>query len=189
MDVPEIEPTATPVSTAKPSISISLASSVNVNAQKNAQIKFKNFDEDIQAPEEISFFWKSSNPKIATVNKDGIVTGIKAGTVKITVTSEDKKYTASATIKVIGKPVKIKSLSLNKTKLSLKKGKTFQIKATVKPSNATNKTLKYTSSNKNIASVSSKGKIKAKKPGKCVITVKTSDGSGITKKIKVTVKK
>ena len=189
MDVPEIEPTATPTSTVKPSISISLASSVNVNAQKNAQIKFKNFDEDIQAPEEISFSWKSSNPKIATVSKDGIVTGIKAGTVKITVTSEDKNYTASATIKVIGKSVKIKSLSLNKTKLSLKKGKSFQIKATIKPSNATNKTLKYTSSNKNIASVSSKGKITAKKPGKCVITVKTTDGSGLTKKITVTVKK
>lgn len=188
MDVPEIEPTATPVSTVKPSISLSLASEIKVNAQKNAQIKFKNFDEDIQAPEEITFTWKSSNTKVAKVTADGIVTGIKAGTAKITVTSEDKQYTASATIKVTGKKVAIKTLSLNKTKLTLKKGKTFQIKATVKPKNATNKTLNYSSNNKKVATVSSKGKITAKKKGTCIITVKTTDGSGIKKKIKITVK-
>lgn len=188
MDVPEIEPTATPVPTVKPSISISLASEIKVNAQKNAQIKFKNFDEDIQAPEELTFTWKSSNTKVAKVTADGIVTGIKAGTATITVTSEDKQYTASATIKVIGKKVAIKTLSLNKTKLTLKKGKIFQIKATVKPTNATNKTLSYSSNNKKIATVSSKGKITAKKKGTCIITVKTTDGSGIKKKIKITVK-
>lgn len=188
MDVPETEPTATPVATPKPSISISLASEVKVNAQKNAQINFKNFDEDILSTDEITFTWKSSNTKVAKVNSDGIVTGIKAGTAKITVTSEDKQYTASATIKVIGKKVAVKSLSLNKTKLSLKKGKTFQIKATIKPTNATTKALKYSSNNKKIAVVSSKGKITAKKKGSCVITVKTTDGSGIKKKIKITVK-
>lgn len=188
MDVPEIEPTPTPIPTVKPSISLSLASEIKVNAQKNAQIKFKNFDEDIQAPEEITFTWKSSNTKVAKVTTDGIVTGIKAGTAKITVTSEDKQYTASATIKVIGKKVAVKTLSLNKTKLTLKKGKTFQIKATIKPANATNKTLSYSSNKKKIATVSSKGKITAKKKGTCIITVKTTDGSGIKKKITITVK-
>lgn len=187
MDVPEIEPTATPVATATPSISISLASQVNVNSQKTAQINFKNFDEDILAPEEITFTWKSSNTKVAKVTSDGIVTGIKAGTAKITVTSEDKQYTATTTIKVVGKKVPIKTLSLNRTKLTLKKGKTFLIKATIKPKNATTKTLRYSSNKKKIATVSAKGRITAKKKGSCVITVKTTDGSGIKKKIKVTV--
>lgn len=188
MDVPEIEPTPTPVSTPKPSISISLASQIKVNSETNAHINFKNFDEDVQAPEEITYTWKSNNTKVAKVTADGIVTGIKEGTATITVTSEDKQYTASATIKVIGSKVKIKSLSLNKTKLTLKKGKTFQIKATIKPKNATTKTLKYSSNKRQIATVSKKGKITAKKKGNCIITVKTTDGSGIKKKIKITVK-
>lgn len=187
MDVPETEPTEAPVATPTPSISLSLASQVKVNAQKAAQIKFKNFDEDIQAPEELTFTWKSSNTKVAKVS-DGIVTGISSGTAKITATSDDKKYTASATIQVIGKKIAVTSLSLNKTKVSIKKGKTFQIKATIKPTNATTKTLKYSSGNKNIATVSSAGKITARKKGSCVISVKTTDGTGITKKIKVTVK-
>ena len=74
-----------------------------------------------------------------------------------------------------------------KKTVKLKKGKTYKIKATVKPKNATNKKLTYKSSNKKIATVSKNGKIKAKKKGRCTITVTSKDGKKKAK-IKVIVK-
>lgn len=70
-------------------------------------------------------------------------------------------------------------------KLTLEKGRTFSLKTTVKPSNASNKKLKWTSSNSKIVTVSSKGKLKAKKNGTAKITARTTDGSN--KKITITV--
>lgn len=188
MEVPDTEATASPEPTTKPSITISLASRVAVNGQAVAQLNYHNFNEDVFDSEEVSFIWKSSNTSIATITKDGVVTGIKKGTVTITVTSDDKQFTASKKITVGPKTVKIKKLSLNKSKVKLKKGKTFTIKVAISPSNATTKKLKYSSTNKKIAKVTSKGKIKALKKGSCSIKVSTTDGSKITKKIKVTVK-
>lgn len=130
---------------------------------------------------------KSSKTKIATVklSKKGVltITPKKVGKTKITVTT---KYGAKATftLKVQNGPVKVTSVSVNKTKVTLKKGKSFQIVATKKYITALDK-VKYTTSNKKIATVSSKGKIKAKKKGKATITVTCGSKS---KKIKVTVK-
>lgn len=76
-------------------------------------------------------------------------------------------------------------IKLNKTKLSLKKGKSFTLKATMSPIKTTD-TIKWTSSNKKIATVSKKGVVKAKKKGIAYITATST--SGIKKKIKVTVK-
>lgn len=188
MEVPDTEVTISPEPTTKPSVTISLSSNVAVNGQTVAQLNYHNFNEDVLDPEEIDFKWKSSKPSVATVTKDGVVTGIKKGTATITVTSDDNQFTASAKITVGPKTVKIKKLSLKKSKVTLKKGKTYTIKATISPTNATTKKLKYSSTNKKIATVSSKGKIKAIKKGSCTIKVSTTDGSKITKKIKVTVK-
>lgn len=180
--------TPTPEPTKKPSIKLSLPTNINVNAQYAAQITFSNFDEEVLAPDELTFTWKSSNPSVATVNKDGVITGIKKGTVTITVTSEDKQFSASAKVTIGPKKVLANKLTLNKTKVTIKKGKSFTIKATISPSNTTNKKLKYSSGNKKIATVSSKGVIKAKKKGSCTVKVATTDGSKLTKSIKVTVK-
>lgn len=188
MDIPDVEVPPSPVPTTKPSVTISLASNIAVNEQTVAQLNYYDFNEDVLAPEDVSFIWKSSDTSIATITKDGVVTGIKKGTVTITVTSDDNQFTASAKITIGPKVVKITKLSLNKSKITLKKGKTFTIKATISPSNATTKKLKYSSTNKKIAKVTSKGKIKALKKGSCTIKVTTTDGSKITKKIKVTVK-
>ena len=76
------------------------------------------------------------------------------------------------------------SVSLNKTSLSLNKGDTYTINATVSPSNATNKTVIWTTSNSNVATVSG-GKITAKGVGTATITAKTSNGK--TASCKVTV--
>lgn len=87
------------------------------------------------------------------------------------------------------KKVKVSKVSLNKTKKTLKKGKTFTLKATVKPANATNKKLKWTTSNKKVATVTQKGVVKAKKAGKATITATATDGSKKKAKCKITVKK
>lgn len=72
-----------------------------------------------------------------------------------------------------------------KKSVAINKGKTYKIKASVKPDNATEKDVKYTSTNKNIATVSTKGVIKAKKKGNCEIIVSSVDGN---KKAKLKVK-
>ena len=130
--------------------------------------------------------WTSSNTKIATVDKNGVVKGIKAGTVTITVkTSNGKTASVKVTVK---KATPIKSVKLNKKTLKLELNKTATVKATINPSNTTdNKTLTWSSSNKKVATVDQTGKITAVSAGTAKITVKTSNGKKAT--VKVTVSK
>ena len=83
--------------------------------------------------------------------------------------------------------VKVTRITLNKSKLFLKKGKSGTIKATISPSKASNKTVKWSSSNNKIATVSSKGKVKGVKAGTVIITAKAADGSGVKAVCKVIV--
>ena len=135
---------------------------------------------------ESSLSWKSSNKEIASVDSKGKVKGVSAGTCTITVSAPDgKKDTCYVT--VTGGDKAVKSLKLNKKKLSLKKGKKYKLVATIKPTGAKNTSLVWKSSNKKVAKITSKGVVKAKGKGKCTITVTTKDGK---KKVtsKVTVK-
>lgn len=125
--------------------------------------------------------WKSSNKKVAKVDKNGKVTALKKGTAKITVkTTSGKK----ATCKITVKEIKSKEITLKKKTLTLKKGKTYTLKATMKPKNSTD-TVKWKSSNKKVVSVTQKGKIKALKKGKATITVTTSSKKKATCKVTV----
>lgn len=83
---------------------------------------------------------------------------------------------------------KVAELTVDKTSVSLEEGKSIGIKTSVRPNDAANKTLSWTSSNTSIATASN-GTIKAIKPGSCTITVATTDGGGISKTIGVTVTK
>lgn len=119
--------------------------------------------------------YTSSNTKVATVNsKTGVVKGIKAGTVTITA----KAGTLKTTCKVV---IKNPAFSLVKSSATIKKGKTTTIRSKVAPAGK----ITYTSSNKKVAAVNSKGVVKGIKKGKATITVKCN---GITKKFVVTVK-
>lgn len=132
--------------------------------------------------------WKSSNTKIATVDSNGKVTAKAAGTATITCTAADGSgKSAACKITVKNPPVKVTKLKINKTSVDLLKGKTVQLKVTVTPSNATNKAVTWTSSNKRIATVTSNGLVKAVGTGTVTITAKAKDGSGkkVTCKINV----
>ncbi len=129
--------------------------------------------------------WSSSDEKIVKVSSSGKITAVKPGTAVITVKSKQSGKAAKCTVTV--KTVKVKEIELNKTSVKLSKGKTYQLKATVLPSNATSKKVKWSSSNPEAVSVSSKGLIKALKANSsAVITCKSADGK-ITATCKVKV--
>ncbi|MBO4548454.1 MAG: Ig domain-containing protein [Abditibacteriota bacterium] len=130
--------------------------------------------------------WTSGNKNVATVSSSSKITAVGAGTTYITVKTEDGGLTDKCKVTVRRK-VAVTGISLNKSALTLLKGKSDTLTATVKPSKATDKGVKWTSGNKNVATVSSSGKIKARKAGSTVITATTKDG-GYTAKCKVTVK-
>ena len=118
--------------------------------------------------------WESSNTAIATVS-NGYVTALKEGNVTITATLENGN-SASCTISVAKKEVKPILINLNATYVTLRVGGTSQLTATVLPKESTNKTITWSSSNSNIVSVNSNGKITAKKKGRVVITAKAHNG-------------
>lgn len=123
--------------------------------------------------------YTSSNKKVATVSKNGVVTAKKAGTAKITVKSGSKKVTVTITVP------KTKTSSITVAKdITVKKGKTYRLKAKVAPKNSDEK-ITYTSSNKKIATVTKSGKVKGIKKGTATITVKSGSE---TVKVNVTVK-
>ncbi len=130
--------------------------------------------------------WKSSDTSIATVDKNGKVTGKKPGTVYISATTANGKHTAKCKVTVL-KITYSEKVKLNKTKLTLDDGKSFILDATVLPENTTTKTVKWSSSNKKVVKVDSYGEVTAVAPGTAYIYCKTSD-NGTTAKCKVTVK-
>ncbi len=114
--------------------------------------------------------WSSSDNSIATINKDGIVTGVKIGTVTITA----KNGTISTTTQVRVTPVEVLSVKLSKTKTTLVVDGSETITATVSPANATDKTITWTTSDANIVTVKD-GTIVGKNVGKAVVSAKCGE--------------
>lgn len=130
--------------------------------------------------------YKSSNKKIATVNSKGEVKGVKAGSTKITVTSK-KNSKKKATIKVIVKKAAVKKVTISTKKATLAVGATKKLTAKVTPKKNVSSKIAWSSSNKKIASVTSKGVVKGVKEGTATITAKAADGSGKKATCKVTI--
>ena len=128
--------------------------------------------------------WKTSRKKVATVSKKGLVKAKKAGTAIITARAVNGK---KAKIKVVVvDPKAPTSIALNyKGTVPLKLGETLQLSATIAPDTAKDAKLKWTSSRKKYATVSSKGLVNAKRIGTTTITVKAANGKKATVKIRV----
>ena len=130
--------------------------------------------------------YKSSNKKIATVSSKGVVTGKKAGKVNITVTSKKNKKVKKV-VKITVKNLKPSSVKVSAVKATVVVGKTNTLKAAVKPAGVYCP-VKWTSSNKAVATVSSNGKVTAKKAGTATITVKATQKNSKGKYLSTTCK-
>ena len=117
--------------------------------------------------------WSSSDEAIATVDSEGKVTANAAGTATITVTTKDGNKTAECKV-TVGIPVT--GVSLDKTTLTVAAGGNAKLTATVAPTNATNKSVTWSSSDEAIATVDSEGNVTVKSAGTATITVTTKDG-------------
>ena len=115
--------------------------------------------------------WSTSDASVATVN-DGVVTAKKVGTATITAKAGDKSATCEIT--VVATPVT--AVTLNKTSVSLKAGETVTLTATVKPDDATDKTVTWGSSDESVAKVEN-GIVTAIGKGLSTITAKAGDMS------------
>lgn len=118
--------------------------------------------------------WSSNNEDVAVVDQKGLVQAKAYGKVKITATSKDGGLEAVCNVTV--EPVAVTEVSLNAKAVTLKVGETYQLKETVLPENATDKTVTWTSSNTKAATVSG-GAVTAVGTGSAVIIVKTNSGA------------
>ncbi len=128
--------------------------------------------------------WKSSNTKVATVSAFGKIYAKLKGYATITVTTVSGSKIATCKVTVI---VPVTKVLLNKKTLTLSKGRTYRLIATVYPTNASNKKVTWKSGNKSIATVSSTGTIKGIKRGITYIYVYTVDGKKMAR-CRVTIK-
>ena len=120
--------------------------------------------------------WSSSDASVATVSAEGLVTGVKAGTAQITVTTVDGGFTGTVTVTVKDVPVSSVSISQGDA-ASVVRDNTLQLTAVVGPENATNKAVTWSSSVPSVATVDQNGLVKALSRGVSTITVTTVDGS------------
>lgn len=128
--------------------------------------------------------WSSSDPSVATVSADGVVTVLSAGTTTITAMVEQRN---SATCEVVSVGYPVTGVTISKTAVTMGVGQTRQLGVTVLPQNATNKAVTWTTSNSSVATVSSSGLVTSVGMGSATITVRTNDG-GFTATCAVTVK-
>ena len=127
----------------------------------------------------------SSGSTIVSVSSTGLIRALKTGSAKVTATEKEKGYTATCNITVSKKIIPVTSISLSESATTIKQGRATILTATVSPFNASNKTVNWTSSNTNVATVSN-GTITGVSAGSATITATTADG-GYTSSCVVTV--
>ena len=121
-----------------------------------------------------SITWYSYSPSVATVSSSGVVTAMSVGTARIVVWANDGGEFATCFVTVSG--ISVTGVSLNKTSMSMTVGDTQTLTATITPTNATDKSVSWSSSNTSVATVSSSGVVTAKSQGTATIIVSTADG-------------
>ena len=144
--------------------------------------------------------YESEKPTVASVDANGIVTAIAAGNTKITfsamaissVSDGDGNFpketiSGSCIVTVTATTVAVTEVTLNKTTLSLEKGKSETLTATVLPDTATDKTVSWSSSDEAVASVDATGKITALKAGTAKITATSTSNTSVKAECIVTV--
>lgn len=167
--------------TAPEPIEVELPISLTVNVGENYTLIPHLTPEDA----ETTYTWTSDDESVATVNNEGVITGMTKGQTIISVeTSNGKKASCKLTVKEI----LVTSINLNNEALTLSIGETSQLTAEVTPEDATEKTVTWSSNNENVATVSSTGLVTANSAGNAIITCEAADESGVTSTCQITVK-
>lgn len=130
----------------------------------------------LPANAEYTLTWSISDKYVATISQDGLLTGKSAGAADLKVKADNGVY---AMLRVVVSEPKPESVSVSPSSVTLTEGQSRYLTATVYPSNAS-QLVTWTSSNANIASVSSSGKVTAVNAGTAIITAKTSNGKSAT---------
>lgn len=128
--------------------------------------------------------YTSSDPSVASVDENGVVTGLKGGVAIIIAKTEERGLVASCSVTV---QEFVSSIDIDSDNLKINVGDAKQLKANVLPESATNREITWSSSNSSIVSVDSNGKIKGNNAGTATIYAYSSDGSGLYDTINVEV--
>ena len=163
-----VNPTVTPVTSVSLNKS-TLALSVNTSEKLIATTQPANATNK-------NVTWSSSAPNVATVANDGTVTAVTSGQATITVTTQDGNKTAACVVTVTAQTVSVTGVSLDKSTLTMDVGNKQTLTATIQPTNATNKTVNWTSSNNAVATVNNNGEVSALASGTVNIIATTQDG-------------
>lgn len=153
---------------------------LNLNEGGNYTLKATVTPSDATDP---TVTWSSDNPSAAIVS-DGVVAALKAGDATITAKAGEK--TASCRVTVVSEAVHVESVSLDRTTLTVEINKSAKLTATIKPSDATNVKMNWSSGNTGVATVDDEGNVKGLAKGNATITVSTEEG-GKTASCSVTV--
>lgn len=131
--------------------------------------------------------WKSKNTKVARVDSTGHIKPVGVGMTEIIATTEDGGFEGKCFVNVISPYVDVETISLqNEEDMTLKVGGSINAIVTVSPSNARNKTLKWSSDNEEVASVSQTGRIRGVSEGAANITVESVNGKKLTFAVEIT---
>lgn len=178
------------------SVKIVTPKNINVIAGKKLKLKVKVKSAKAQNKK---VMWKSSNKKIATVSSDGIVTAKRVEkNKKVIITAYSKiNPKKKASIKLVIKPAKVSQIQIlsdqkiikTKTVTLSKYGQTITFDKKISPSIAGNKSVKWSSNDTGIASVSATGVVTLKKEGVVVITAIAKDGSNKKASVELTIRK
>ena len=126
-----------------------------------------------ESTDDRTVMWSSSDTAVATVGEDGTVTAVKAGEATITARAGGKTAVCEVTVKPI--LIAVESVTLNETTLTLMRGTTGNLTATVLPENADDKTVLWSSSNASVATVGNDGTVTAVKVGEAKITAQAGE--------------
>lgn len=116
--------------------------------------------------------WTSSNNSVATVDSNGVITSKNSGSTIITATTHNELKTEF----FIEVETSVTNITLNSNEINLNTGGTFKLDATVNPSNASNKNIKWISANESIATVDQSGNVAADVAGTTYISAVSADG-------------
>jgi uncharacterized protein YjdB len=146
----------------------------------------------VMTPDKVSnnkLIWETSDATVVSVTETGKIKALKLGTATVTVRSTDGgARTASVAVTVIDHVELITGITFNTAAVSIFATETVTVGATILPANATYKTLKWTSSNTAVATVSEDGVVTGVAKGTATVTATALDGSGINRSVPVEVK-